>query len=165
MKKIITTGLLALTLLATTTPAYAATLPATVKAQLVYLVEEEKLARDVYAVLAKSSGNQKFANITKSEQTHMNNISAILKTYKISDPTIGAKAGVFKNATLARLYKTLITQGKKSEAEAIKVGILIEEKDIADLDKLAKIVTQADVKSAIALLRSGSVNHLAAFKR
>jgi hypothetical protein len=165
MKKSITIGALTLTLLATSAPAYAATLPTAVRTQLVYLVEEEKLARDVYTVLAKSSGNQKFANIAKSEQTHMNNISALLKTYKIADPTIGAKAGVFKNASLAKLYKTLIAQGKKSAADAIKVGILIEETDIADLDKLAQIASQTDIKSAVALLRSGSENHLAAFKR
>ena len=165
MKKIIPAGLFALALLATTTPAYAATLPATVKAQLVYLVEEEKLARDVYTLLAKNTANQKFQNISKSEQTHMSNISALLKTYKIADPTIGAKPGVFKNATLAKLYKTLIAQGQKSIGDAINVGILIEETDIADLNKLAKVATQADVKAAIALLRSGSEKHLAAFKR
>ena len=41
------------------------TVSATLKAQLIYLIQEEKLARDVYAALAKSTGINKFANITK----------------------------------------------------------------------------------------------------
>jgi hypothetical protein len=57
------------------------TVSATVKAQLIYLIQEEKLARDVYAALAKSTGINKFANITKSEQSHMDQLKVILKTY------------------------------------------------------------------------------------
>jgi hypothetical protein len=47
------------------------TVSKTLKAQLIYIIQEEKLARDVYAALAKSTGINKFANITKSEQSHM----------------------------------------------------------------------------------------------
>ena len=49
--------------------ANAATKPTTAqKLQLQYIVEEEKLARDVYAYLAANVTTQKFSNITKSEQ-------------------------------------------------------------------------------------------------
>ena len=160
-------SLVGLAVIATALPAQAATptLSATAKAQLLYLVEEEKLARDVYAALDAVSISPKFKNISGAEQTHMDYISALLVTYGIKNPTIGKKPGVFTNKSLAALYKTLVTKGKKSSIDALQVGILIEEKDLADLATLSKSITQADIKTAVAFLKKGSENHLRAFKR
>ena len=135
------------------------------KIQLQYLVEEEKLARDVYTYLLATSGSQKFRNIASSEQTHMNLISGILKTYRISNPRIGEKPGVFKNATLANLYKKLIGSGKVDYAGAIAAGVTIEKLDIADLKNDIKAETASDVISVLNTLLQGSYNHLAAFTR
>jgi hypothetical protein len=95
----------------------------------------------------------------------MDYISALLVTYGIKNPTIGKKAGVFTNKSLAALYKTLVAKGKKSSIDALQVGILIEEKDLADLATLSKSITQTDIKTAVAFLKKGSENHLRAFKR
>jgi hypothetical protein len=137
-------SLVGIAVIATVLPAQAATptVSAKVKAQLLYLVEEEKLARDVYAALDAVSISPKFKN-----------------------PTIGKKPGVFTNKSLTTLYKTLVAKGKLSEMDAISVGILIEKKDLADLATLSKIVTQADIKFTLANLKKGSENHLAAFQR
>ncbi len=140
------------------------TVSATLKAQLIYIIQEEKLARDVYAALAKSTGINKFANITKSEQSHMDQLKVILKTYGIKDPTLNLKVGVFVDKKLTALYKTLMTKGALSSADAIAVGVLIEQTDIKDL-ALIKNVTQADIKLTLANLLKGSENHLAAFSR
>jgi hypothetical protein len=160
-------SLIGIAVIATVLPAQAATptVSATVKAQLLYLVEEEKLARDVYAALDAVSVSPKFKNISGSEQTHMDYISALLVTYGIKNPTTGKKAGVFTNKELSALYKTLVAKGKKSAIDALQVGILIEEKDLADLATLSKSVKQTDIKTAIAFLKKGSENHLAAFQR
>jgi hypothetical protein len=141
------------------------TVSATLKAQLIYIIQEEKLARDVYAALAKSTGINKFANITKSEQSHMDQLKVILKTYGIKDPTLNLKVGVFVDKKLTALYKTLMTKGALSSADAIAVGVLIEQTDIKDLNTLSKSVTQADIKQVLANLLKGSENHLAAFSR
>ena len=141
------------------------TVSATLKAQLIYLIQEEKLARDVYAALAKSTGLNKFANITKSEQSHMDQMKVILKTYGIKDPTLTLKVGVFVDKKLTTLYKTLMTKGALSSADAIAVGVLIEQADIKDINAMAKNVTQADIKLTLANLLKGSKNHLAAFSR
>jgi hypothetical protein len=160
-------SLVGIAVIATVLPAQAATptVSATVKAQLLYLVEEEKLARDVYAALDAVSISPKFQNISGAEQTHIDYISALLVTYGIKNPTIGKKAGVFTNKSLAALYKTLVAKGKKSSIDALQVGILIEEKDLADLATLSKSITQTDIKTAVAFLKKGSENHLRAFKR
>lgn len=160
-------SLVGLAVIATVLPAQAATptVNSKVKAQLLYLVEEEKLARDVYAALDAVSISPKFKNISQSEQTHMDYISALLVTYGIKNPTIGKKPGVFVDKSLSALYKTLVVKGKKSSIDALEVGILIEKKDLADLATLTKAVTQTDIKTAISFLKKGSENHLAAFQR
>ena len=160
-------SLVGIAVVTTALPAQAATptVSATVKAQLLYLVEEEKLAHDVYTALDAVSISPKFKNISGAEQTHMDYISALLATYGIKNPTIGKKAGVFTNKELSALYKTLVAKGKKSAIDAIQVGIIIEEKDLADLATLSKSITQTDIKTAVAFLKKGSENHLRAFKR
>jgi len=160
-------SLIGIAVITTALPAQAATptVNSTVKAQLLYLVEEEKLAHDVYTALDAVSISPKFKNISGAEQTHMDYISALLVTYGVKNPTTGKKAGVFTNKELSALYKTLVTKGKKSAIDAIQVGILIEEKDLGDLAKLSKSITQPDIKTAVAFLKKGSENHLAAFKR
>jgi len=160
-------SLVGIAVIATVLPAQAATptVTSTVKTQLLYLVEEEKLAHDVYTALDAVSISPKFKNISSAEQTHMDYISALLVTYGIKNPTIGKKVGVFTNKELSALYKTLVAKGKKSAVDAIQVGILIEEKDLGDLAKLSKSITQPDIKTAVAFLKKGSENHLAAFNR
>ena len=169
MRKTLIAGLVAAGLVAGIAPSVAATTPtrptAAQKLQLQYLVEEEKLARDVYAYLAANVTSQKFSNIVKSEQTHMDNISALLKKYNYFNPTTTRAPGVFRDAELQKLYNNLIAQGSVSVAAAMQVGIAIEELDISDLKKMMTNPAPADVKYAWDLLLKGSQNHLAAFSR
>ena len=138
---------------------------ATQKAQLIYIIQEEKLARDVYAALAAKGFSQKFGNITQSEQTHMNLMAGVLKTYGIANPTTGLKAGVFKDKTLTALYAKIMKTAPNSYAEAMAAGVLIEKTDIIDLEKMISGFTQIDAKTVLNSLLSGSQKHLAAFSR
>lgn len=72
---------------------------------------------------------------------------------------------MFFNKELSALYKTLITKGQLSSLDAIQVGIIIEEKDIADLTAMESLITQEDIQFVVKYLKAGSINHLAAFKR
>jgi hypothetical protein len=146
--------------------ASAATKPtAAQRAQLQYLVEEEKLARDVYAYLAANVTTQKFSNITRSEQSHMDQIAAVLKVNKYWNPTLTRAPGVFYNTTLQALYNKLIAQGSVDYTAAMGVGVAIEELDIGDLAKIMGVDMPADMKLALDNLMRGSENHLAAFSR
>jgi hypothetical protein len=169
MRKSAIAVVMAAGLIAGVAPAEAATAPtrptAAQKLQLQYLVEEEKLARDVYAYLAANVTSQKFSNITKSEQTHMDNISALLKKYNFFNPTLTRAPGVFRDAELQKFYNDLTAQGSVSILAAMQVGVAIEELDIADLKKMMITPAPADVKLAYDLLLKGSYNHLAAFSR
>jgi len=167
-KKIISVMLIAgIAVLGSGIPAYSAvpyTSPALQKS-LKYMVEEEKLARDVYTVLAKTAAYPKFKNISNAEQFHLDQMSIVLANYGLWNATLKRAPGVFYNKELSALYKTLVAKGKLSDLDAIEVGIIIEEKDIADLTAMEKLITQEDIQFVVNYLKAGSQNHLAAFKR
>jgi hypothetical protein len=164
-KKLVATGIVLALAIGPVAQVSAATLPAATKASLIFMVEEEKLARDVYATLYTKTGLNQFKNINKAEQTHMDLLRGLLKTYGIKDPTIGKAVGKFNNASLAALYKKLIADGSVSLVAALNAGITVEEKDIADIKKILKVKQPDDVKYVLDRLLAGSYNHLAAFTR
>lgn len=135
-------------------------------ARLTYLIEEEKLAHDVYTKLYEKYGVRIFSNIARSETTHQDRILDLFNTRGLDDPR-SSKVGVFNDADLQKLYNDLIAQGYKSLDEAYKVGVAIEEKDIADLEAdLDKVdADQTDIIYALDALLHGSRNHLQAFNR
>jgi hypothetical protein len=146
--------------------ANAATRPTTAqKLQLQYLVEEEKLARDVYLYFAANVTSTKFANIARSEQTHMDLIAGVLKTYNFFNPTITRAPGVFRDKTLQALYTSLTAKGSTDIWAAYQVGVEIETLDIGDLRNILDDSMPADMKYALDRLLNGSINHLAAFSR
>ncbi len=132
--------------------------------QLLYLIEEEKLAHDVYTVMYQKYGANVFGNILQSESTHQGKVLTLLQARDIADPR-SSEVGVFKNQGLQTLYKQLIEQGNKNATEAYKVGVIIEEKDIADISTQLSTAKDDDVIVALEALRSGSENHLRAFNR
>ena len=96
------------------------------KNSLKFMVEEEKLSRDVYTVLAKNSVYPKFRNIASAEQFHLDQMTMVLADYGIWNPTLNRKPGVFFNKEIAALYKTYIAKGQLSALDAIEVGNMIE---------------------------------------
>lgn len=129
---------------------------------LIYMREEEKLARDVYITLYNQWNLQLFNNISQSEQTHTDAIKTLLERYNVKDPFVD-QIGVFSNPEIQALYNQLINQGSPSLAEALKVGASIEEIDIQDLEKRMAITDKADILLVFQNLIKGSQNHLRAF--
>jgi hypothetical protein len=133
---------------------------------LIFMREEEKLARDVYIAMYDKWGKRVFNNISESEQRHMDAIKTLLDRYELDDPVGIDSIGVFKNETLQDLYNTLIEQGRVALIEALKVGALIEEIDILDIqNQLDEHVDNQDVTFVYKNLLKGSRNHLRAFVR
>ena len=133
---------------------------------MVFMREEEKLARDVYITLYNKWGQRVFNNISYSEQRHMDAIKLLLDKYELTDPVSSDTVGVFTNEVLKGLYTTLTVQGDSSLISALKVGALIEEIDILDLQReLSENVDNEDIKYVYERLLNGSYNHLRAFVR
>jgi hypothetical protein len=132
--------------------------------QLLYLIEEEKLAHDVYTVFFEKYGARVFGNILESESTHQERVLTLLEARNIADPR-SPEIGVFTNSDLQKFYDDLIAQGMQSEIEAFRAGVIIEETDIADLSEQLSTTTDEDVVLALEDLRRGSENHLRAFNK
>jgi len=135
------------------------------KQSLLYMVQEEKLARDLYLKLYERWRLPIFKNIARSEQHHTNMVRALLKKYGLPDPTFGKKVGQFEDPELQKLYDRLLERGNRSLVEALKVGALVEELDIKDLKERLEKVDNEDVKVVFKNLMKGSRNHLRAFVR
>lgn len=146
-------------------PVPGATITRTVKNELRYLVEEEKLAGDIYALAKSLYGDRVFANIARAEDSHADQVRLLLERYEVADPTKGRATGTFQDRALQKLYDRLATQVRKSRADAVKAGVLIEKTDIADLKVLLARDLPADVEQVAENLLAGSERHLAAFRR
>lgn len=127
-----------------------------------YMVEEEKLAYDVYTRLAEMYPDVPvFANIAKSEATHVSAVLALADKYGI-EVTL-REPGVFDNEHIQELYNQLIEKGSQSLKDALEVGATIEEVDIVDLKDWVSKVSHDDIKQVFECLMMGSRNHLRAF--
>ena len=129
---------------------------------LLFMYEEEKLARDVYTYFSALYTQPMFANISRSEQTHMDLVKALIERYSLTVNN-DAVAGEFSNADLQKLYDELTVSGSQSLANALKVGAAIEEIDILDLKESLAQTDQEDVKQVFESLLYGSYNHLNSF--
>ena len=76
------------------------------KEGLLYMVEEEKLAADVYSALFEKWDLRVFDNIGRAELTHEAAVQTLLERYSLTNPK--KSAGEFSNATLQRLYDGLV---------------------------------------------------------
>lgn len=126
------------------------------QAGLNYMYAEEQLARDVYAALAARWGVPIFANISRSEQTHLEAVGAVLEAHGLAAPAQRPPA-------FQALYEELVVRGEASLTEAYRVGMAIEELDIADLEARLALTDQVDLERLYGNLRRGSNNHLRAF--
>ena len=132
---------------------------------ILFMREEEKLARDVYLTLADSSGMNIFSNIAGSESTHMDAILTLIEISDLEDPVGDAGQGVFENQKLQTLYNDLVERGNESLEEALLVGGAIEEIDIIDLQNYLAETENGAVIKVYQNLLMGSINHLRSFVR
>ena len=146
--------------------AYVASLPAEPLSQaekdgLLFMFEEEKLARDVYADLNAAWNDRVFANITASEQQHMDSIRGLLVKYGL--PVPDDAPGRYDDPKIAELYAQLTAAGRRSLADGLHVGATIEDLDIADLKAHLADTDNRDIRVVYQNLMKGSRNHLRSF--
>ena len=131
-------------------------------ASLLYMKQEEKLARDVYQALAVRWDHATFRQIATSEQRHMDAIDRLIARYGLTDTT-PAESGRFSIPELQKLYGELVTAGGASLLDALRVGIRIEELDIADLKVAIESTVEPMIQMVFRNLERASGHHLTAF--
>jgi len=152
---------------------------------LIFMREEEKLARDVYLRFAEMYPAQDvFSTIaTKSEQTHTDTMRDKLDQFKLPDPNpdtnnLPESLGVFTGEEwgwyFADKYRALTEMGAESELAALYAGALIEELDMHDIADCPQVMVDAGYRDPCGLrytdegtlinayrsLIDGSENHL-----
>ena len=100
-------GIMTLTEERATTSAVAA-LTSREKEGLIFIWEEEKVARDLYASLHEENNLSIFMNLMRSEQSHMDQAKAVIDQYGLSTPGED-EPGAFQNQTLQEIYDRLLS--------------------------------------------------------
>lgn len=130
---------------------------------LLFMREEEKLAKDIYTAMETRYALRPFTNIKKSEQHHMDAVRFLIDRYQLADPVGVNGIGVFVDSSLQDLYNTLLAKGNVSAIEALTAAAMIEEVDIADLHHHTLAADNQDILYVFERLTMGSRNHLRAF--
>ncbi len=128
---------------------------------LLFMLEEEKLARDTYEYLDSKWGLIQFVNIKISEQSHMDAIVTLLE--KSKTPYTILPYGEFDDDHLQDYYNQFVESGQLSQANALQIGATIEDLDIVDLQEFIDHVESASVIKVFESLQCGSGNHLRSF--
>jgi len=102
---------------------------------ILYVREEEKLARDVYLALWEQWQVPLFQNIARSEETHMQAVGTLIERYGLAGPAVGNPAGTFENEALQALYDQLLEQS----------DIAIDGEVVRDMDDLIVYLAETRV--------------------
>jgi len=121
------------------------------KTHLIFMREEEKLARDVYIVLGTLYPDSTvFGKIDDSEQRHTDAVRDMLEKYGVKDPSKNDNVGVYTGKQFGwyftEKFNQLTTLAKNSEFDAYKVGALIEELDMYDIILCPRVIVETDDK-------------------
>lgn len=128
---------------------------------LLFMLEEEKLARDTYEFLDELYAINQFSNIKLSEQSHMNAVINLLEKYGVVYNVL--PYGLFENKDIQRLYDQFVDKGQLDALNALQVGANIEDLDIVDLTEFIETTSNSSMISVFESLQCGSRNHLRSF--
>ncbi|MGG7566944.1 DUF2202 domain-containing protein [Rhodovulum sp. DZ06] len=132
---------------------------------LLFMIEEEKMAGDIYDALYDQTGLNVFANIAASEDQHMDVLLAQAEKLGLTlDAILAAPEGEYVNPEIQAMYDDLMAQASTSTEAALNVGVFIEETDIIDLAEASAEVEGTQLATIYDNLLAGSENHLAAFE-
>jgi len=129
---------------------------------VVFIWEEEKMARDLYASLFRKNNLTIFRNLTESERSHMDQAKAIVDRYGISIPENEAP-GRFENESLQMIYDQLLAKGLSSDQEAMTAAAIFEEISIIDLERELAASQTEDIRVVYQGLLAGSRKHLRSY--
>lgn len=124
-------------------------LDANEQTHLMFIREEEKLARDVYLTLGTMYPDSAiFGNIDDSEQAHMDAVKAIIEKYGLQDPSTNDNIGAYTSEDygwyFTEKFNLLVERASISELEALYVGAFIEELDMMDINQCPQVIVETD---------------------
>lgn len=142
------------------------TLNSNEQGELLYLLEQIKLAGNLYGVFAESWDHPIFQKATVAKRQHQTSLLSLLQCYTIDTSSYEAlPAGDYANSQLDDLYQSLVTQGASSLNDALEASGLVEEETIGNIAKLATTTTNDSLSCRLANLKRGTAKQLRSFAR
>ncbi len=138
-------------------------LSAAAHAALLFQIDEERMAHDLYVAFGEAWDLRPFRNIAAAETRHAAALKALAERAGVTVPA--ATPGTYATAEVQARYDALLAQGQISAMEALQASAFVEEQDIVDLRALAATTDSPDLESVVAALETGSTHHLNAFVR
>ncbi len=138
-----------------------ATLSSREKDGLLFIWEEEKAARDLYASFYEKNNLSIFLNLITSEQSHMDQARAVIEKYGLPLPENGP--GIFQNQTMQQMHDELLAEGLQSDQDALQAAAAFEEISIMDLEKELAAAQAEDIRTVYQGLLAGSRKHLRSY--
>lgn len=133
-------------------------------ASLRFMIQEEKLAGDLYVELYEQTGLEVFARIAGAEDRHMASLISQAERAGIDVSDLAAlPVGSFLDAGLQATYAELLAVGSVSAEAALNVGRQVESADLADLAASLDEVAGTPLVGVYEHLQTASGRHLAAF--
>jgi hypothetical protein len=140
------------------------TLSASAQEALRFQIDEERMAGELYQALGEKHDVPPFKNIPRAEARHRELLENLATRAGLT-PARPTTAGRYETPAIQARHDALLARGQASLIEALKVGALVEEQDIADLRALVATTDNPELKSVVTALEQGSRHHLNAFVR
>lgn len=123
-----------------------------------HMIEEERLAVELYQLLSENWDQPIFARILEEEKIHLVRVRRLGKKYQVEESTM--EYGMFLDQTLQNLFNGFRIRANASEKEALLAAAEFEERDIVDLQKYFKTTNNADLIITYEFLLEGAKDHL-----
>ncbi|WP_457795328.1 DUF2202 domain-containing protein [Horticoccus sp. 23ND18S-11] len=128
---------------------------------LLFQIDEERMARELYLAFAGKWALRPFENIPVAEARHEAVLRQLALRAGLTAPV--AVAGRFASVEVQQRYDALLALGLESADSALRASAFVEEQDIADLQTLIASTDSAALKEAATALKTASGHHLNAF--
>ncbi len=134
---------------------------------ILLMLEEEKLARDVYLALDEKWNSTIFSHISNAEQRHFDKMNSLAKKFGLTIPSSVAndEKGKFQNKKLQEAYDEMVEIGNVSLENALRIGANVEELDIQDLMDAMTQTENEDILKVYRQLKQASEKHLQSFTK
>ncbi|MCX8207193.1 MAG: DUF2202 domain-containing protein [Methanothrix sp.] len=129
---------------------------------MLFIWNEEKAARDLYESLYERTGLTIFLDLVRSEQSHMDQIEALMDRYGVETPAL--ERGALENQTLQSVHDDLLSKAS-SDHDALRAAATFEEISIIDLERAIAETGNKEVIDVYSGLLAGSRKHLRSYVR
>lgn len=133
------------------------------KTDLLFTLQEEKLAYDFYSDMYTKYNSKVFENIMEAEKVHQQHVLDLLNNLNIDVGDFSSAAGEYSNKDIQELYNMLSEIGSYSYTDALRAATKYEEQDIQDLRNFYNQSENQQVKDLYGCLEKATHNHLRAF--